>query len=1110
MFEVVQIVTPTGKTDDVLKITNTSSSEMSYTFGDILEIDNDYTFSCWMKSDVNTNTEVYISTKFDTFDLTSDWIRVIFTATSNIITSKEVRFTIPVGATIYAYEGQLEIGNKATDFSTNPEDVKDSITDVNDKVVVLQTNFTVQQGQIDALIKETTIDGESLKDKFTQMEATVDGIQTSVGNIQTDVDGMESRLAEVKITADGVSSTVSASKDKWDKASTDATAAKTIAEQTADRFSWIVKSGTSETNFELTDRTAQLVANNINLKGLVTFEGLNSTTQDLINKGASAFDEIQNLDISGKNLARQTSIPITQLEIWDSDVGQVVGSYRVVFPLDAVANDIYSVGFDYTSSGITSISGQTAKIELVSNYDGGTETVVYTIPINQTGEATFTFNVTQAQLNAEYITMSVRCTDISAGTLTIKLFRVFEGNELYEWEAAPEDALEIVDRWASDAVQGSTLINGGYIQTHTIKTEHLDVDEILAEDGTFLGVIEAREINADRITSGHIKSDILDVYGLNVLQKDTDVVTFNIDNNGEVTVRGSVESYDYVSGKTGWSIRSSGDAEFNDITVRGDLIGNYGGMMSLGGTGRNLLKDSGTSITSGEYLVKSYELTVKPTVGKTYSISLKGELGEGKTGWGIYNSGGDVQLCSLISDNASGDGLWQISFEWQNTSGSITADDTTLKVYAMPMSVTDVESTIDWIKLEEGETSTPWSAAPEDEIKQVVFWAGGSYDQRDYAPFRVYSDGSVNATEGTYSGMWVGDIRVGNISITDPSSVSGGDAIFTIKDGGNGINRVQLTDMDSSTFAQNINITDDFYNNTIELHQDGLINTKGSVRAESDNSFSILDDEGVVINGNRITGDDESLSLVSNTVYVGSPTTNGNLDVFGDISTNNLLYVGKEINFGNIIYCKITQRGIDFSFNDVVTVTFNSTGGSQVQNQFVRIGGYVIKPVDPVRANYKFYAWYKDVDLKTEWNFNTDVVSENTTLYAKWLALPKAPQVSVQNYTTQTYHDGDFDYEQGLEAKTGITISAGIVGGGSLSYRWNLYHYYYDINGNVQTEAIDTTGVRLSFSKDKINQYIRTMSASALDYSTIHGTVAVTNALNGFTALTTVEVGYRL
>ena len=72
----------------------------------------------------------------------------------------------------------------------------------------------------------------------------------------------------------------------WSPAPEDFTEAiakvETIANQTKDKFTWLVKSGTSSTNFELTDRTATLVANYINLKGLVTFAGLNSDTQGKI------------------------------------------------------------------------------------------------------------------------------------------------------------------------------------------------------------------------------------------------------------------------------------------------------------------------------------------------------------------------------------------------------------------------------------------------------------------------------------------------------------------------------------------------------------------------------------------------------------------------------------------------------------------------------------------------------------------------------------------------------------------------------------------------------------------------------------------------------------
>lgn len=62
---------------------------------------------------------------------------------------------------------------------------------------------------------------------------------------------------------------------------------ETIANQTAKKFEWIVKGGDSSSNFTLTDRVADLVAERINFNGLVKFSGLAKSTQDKINSPTS-------------------------------------------------------------------------------------------------------------------------------------------------------------------------------------------------------------------------------------------------------------------------------------------------------------------------------------------------------------------------------------------------------------------------------------------------------------------------------------------------------------------------------------------------------------------------------------------------------------------------------------------------------------------------------------------------------------------------------------------------------------------------------------------------------------------------------------------------------
>lgn len=85
--------------------------------------------------------------------------------------------------------------------------------------------------------------------------------------------------AAIKIESDKIDSIVSRV-DTIDSVSNEAI---TKATQASDRFSWLVKSGTSESDFLLTDRTASLVSEYINLNGLVEFNGLNSTIQNQLN-----------------------------------------------------------------------------------------------------------------------------------------------------------------------------------------------------------------------------------------------------------------------------------------------------------------------------------------------------------------------------------------------------------------------------------------------------------------------------------------------------------------------------------------------------------------------------------------------------------------------------------------------------------------------------------------------------------------------------------------------------------------------------------------------------------------------------------------------------------
>ena len=71
------------------------------------------------------------------------------------------------------------------------------------------------------------------------------------------------------------------------------------------------------------------------------------------------------------------------------------------------------------------------------------------------------------------------------------------------------------------------------------------------------------------------------------------------------------------------------------------------------------------------------------------------------------------------------------------------------------------------------------------------------------------------------------------------------------------------------------------------------------------------------------------------------------------------------------------------------TVTF--TGENiNIPKQTIEHGKLVSKPADPQRTNYSFVGWFTDNGtFANQWDFASDVVTSNMTLYAKWNAVVK-------------------------------------------------------------------------------------------------------------------------
>ncbi|OHD37271.1 MAG: hypothetical protein A2015_09845 [Spirochaetes bacterium GWF1_31_7] len=175
------------------------------------------------------------------------------------------------------------------------------------------------------------------------------------------------------------------------------------------------------------------------------------------------------------------------------------------------------------------------------------------------------------------------------------------------------------------------------------------------------------------------------------------------------------------------------------------------------------------------------------------------------------------------------------------------------------------------------------------------------------------------------------------------------------------------------------------------------------------------------------------------------------------------------------------------------TVTFNSNGGSAVSNVVVNHGEKVAESTSPTKTNYGFVGWYKEEALTTAWNFTSDTVTSNTTLFAKWNAgaftisyeLNSGVNASTNpiNYTVETaditlaeasrvgYSFAGWFVASDFSGTTvaGVVIAKGSTGDKKFWAKWTpiTYNISYTLNtgnnyyGSPATYTIETATITL-------------------------------------------------
>ena len=343
---------------------------------------------------------------------------------------------------------------------------------------------------------------------------------------------------------------------------------ETIATQTSDKFNWIVKSGTNETDFTLTDRTATLISDYINLNGLVTFSGLGSDTIDTI-KGYSTA-AIDGLKIGGRNLLPNTNDMSLYKKSATATVSVDSEGYSVItfapqsttkwyvvslkpnIRYSKVRNKQVTISFEYRSDdwvlhngehdyptvtfAVNNISETSEKRDkYVSVYEGVAPSTDW-----QKYEKTVTITDSYLKNGTAILTNDswffIQIFNHSMNHMQIRKIKLEIGNKATDWSPAPEDVNKNISEasianWCYE--NDTTYINGGKIYTGTVTADKLSVTSLSAITAD-LGTVTAGTIQSNN----YLESKGSEGMKLSLSDGSWDSANFKIDTTGNITATG--------------------------------------------------------------------------------------------------------------------------------------------------------------------------------------------------------------------------------------------------------------------------------------------------------------------------------------------------------------------------------------------------------------------------------------------------------------------------------------------------------------------------------------------------------------------------------------------
>ena len=263
------------------------------------------------------------------------------------------------------------------------------------------------------------------------------------------------------------------------------------------------------------------------------------------------------------------------------------------------------------------------------------------------------------------------------------------------------------------------------------------------------------------------------------------------------------------------------------------------------------------------------------------------------------------------------------------------------------------------------------------------------------------ANNSANGDGGGISNA--GSLTVTNTKITNNNAVNGG-----------GISTIGKLTLSNVTVTGN---TAD-YGSGIRTNASPDVTVSGDIII-MDNSAGKYPD--MLLNSSKLAIDISGLSANSyiSVSAIPAPTSNAPVSLTG---ANNADYSGYFHN-DNPDYAIINgENNTVMLVMGEYTVTFDANGhGTAPSEQKTSYGGKITEPAAPTAENYYFRGWFKESTCENIWDFDSDIVTANITLYAKWSDCDHSGNTNTLSCTNNTI----CSVCSGTVAPTGHTPSAG-------------------------------------------------------------------------------------